>query len=88
MCYRVKGIIREEEPPEGSTEKKKKFYHFLVTVWPGPLSFEKTDKSLMQEKEFPERTGNFSDEDLSAIADYLNQQYEEQKALWDMVRYR
>lgn len=88
MCYRVAGKIREEELPEGSTEKPKKFYHFQVTVWPGPLCFEKTDEALKQTKDYPECTGNFSRDDLAAIADDLNKQYEEQKALWDTVRYK
>ncbi len=88
MCYKVSGKIREKELPEGSTEKPKKLYHFQVCIWPGPMSFEKTDESLKQTKDWPERVGNFVEEDLVEIADYLNAQYEEQKALWDTVRYR
>ncbi len=88
MCYMVTGKIRDEELPEGSEAKPKKLYHFEVCLWPGPLNFEKTNAELKQYRSFPERVGNFFEEDLVAVAEYINAQYEEQKPLWDTVRYR
>ncbi len=51
-----------------------------VVLYPGPYCFEKTPDEVKQTERFP-----FSEEGLQAVANYLNAQYEEQKALWDTV---
>lgn len=72
MHYRIKKVTKESE--EGNTDV------FLLTYWPGPLCLDKTDDELKQEMEFP-----FGEEGLVSIADYLNEQYEKQKELWESV---
>lgn len=91
MCYQIEGRSREVPPtPEeleaNPEQKPKKLWNFTVTLWPGPLCFEKTPAEMKQVKEYPPRE-KLSEEDLVAIAAYLNQQYEEQKPLWDTVRF-
>lgn len=53
---------------------------FSVVIYPGPYCYEKTADSLKQWAEFP-----FTEEGLEAVAEYLNAQFAEQKALWDTV---
>lgn len=91
MCYQIEGKCREAAPaPEelaaDPEQKPKKLWNFVVTLWPGPLCFEKTPAELKQVKEYPPRE-KLAEEDLVAVAAYLNEQYEEQKPLWDTVRY-
>lgn len=91
MCYMVEGrkmevMPTEEELAENPKKKPSVTWKFVVTVWPGPLSFEKTPAGLKQIKEYPERP-KLTEEDLVDITAYLNEQYEEQKPLWDTVRY-
>ncbi len=81
MCYLIEA--RRQEKKE---ENAKALWSFCVTLWPGPLCFEKTPKELKQTKEYPPRE-KLSEEDLLAITAYLNEQYKEQKALWDTARY-
>lgn len=91
MCYLIEGKKTELPPtkealaanPEAKPVKKK---FFRVTIYPGPLCFEKTAKELMQTKDYPLRD-DFIEEDLVDITAYLNEQYEQQRALWDTVRY-
>lgn len=91
MCYQVEGKKieippTEEELAEDPKKKPTVTWKFVVTIWPGPLSFEKTSSELKQVKAYPERP-KLTEEDLVAITAYLNEQYEEQKPLWDTVRY-
>lgn len=51
---------------------------FKVTYWPGPYILSKTPDNLKQYAEFP-----FSEEGLQSVADFLNEQYEKQKELWE-----
>ncbi len=91
MCYQIEGRKTEvppteEELAENPKKKPTATWRFIVTIWPGPLCIEKTPAELKQVKEYPERP-KLAEEDLAAVAAYLNEQYEEQKPLWDTVRY-
>ena len=52
-----------------------------VTIWPGPYGFAKTLQEFKQRKEF-----EFSPVGMEQAADWLNEQYVTQKALWDTVK--
>ncbi len=47
----------------------------LVTTWPGPFNFEKTDDSLKEK-----HTEEFSEEGMQKITDYLNKNAEKMNA--------
>ena len=49
----------------------------LVTIWPEPFCFEKTEESKKQSKEFP-----FGSEGLKDAIAWLNEQYEAQMEFW------
>ncbi len=51
--------------------------HFLASVWPEPMSYEKTDKDKIEEKRFP-----FTEEGLSLAVKWLNNCYESRKEEW------
>lgn len=51
-----------------------------VTIWPEPYSFEVTKEELKQTTEF-----EFGIEGKNQAVDWLNEQYELQKELWDRV---
>ncbi len=71
MNYRIARIQPEAEGAEPV---------FEVVIFPGPYCFDKTADTLKQSARFP-----FSEEGIQAVTDYLNEQYAEQKALWDTV---
>jgi hypothetical protein len=50
-------------------------YKLLVTTWPGPFNFEKTDDSLKEK-----HTEEFSEEGMQKITDYLNKNAEKMNA--------
>lgn len=52
-----------------------------VIIWPEPLGYAKTAESKKQRMEF-----TFSQEGLEEAADWMNEQYVNQKALWDVMR--
>ena len=52
-----------------------------VVIWPEPYCYTKTPEESKQRIEF-----EFTTEGVSQAADYLNEQYEQQKGLWDLVR--
>ncbi|WP_099467547.1 hypothetical protein [Konateibacter massiliensis] len=51
-----------------------------VTIWPEPYSYEMTKEEKKQTAEF-----EFSKEGEEAAVEWLNEQYEAQKELWDSV---
>ena len=52
-----------------------------VIIWPEPYCFAKTPEEKKQRKEF-----EFSGEGVMQAADWLNQQFLEQKSLWDLSK--
>ena len=52
---------------EGEAEGEKQDV-FLVSVWPEPYCYEKTDRAKMIERTFP-----YSKESFEGLADYLNE---------------
>lgn len=52
-----------------------------VTIWPEPLCYAKTEEDKKQRKEF-----EFTSDGVSAAADWLNEQYVEQKPLWELSK--
>ncbi len=60
--------ISQKEGEKGADDKKnKKEDRFLVSVWPEPYCYEKTDKEKIIERTFP-----YSEEEFNGFADYLN----------------
>lgn len=49
-----------------------------VTIWPGPLNYIKTPEDKKIRIELP-----FSPEGVEMAADWMNRQYEEDKAKWE-----
>lgn len=54
-----------------------------VIIWPEPYAYAYTDEELKQRKNFP-----LTDEGMLQICDYLNEQYESQRPLWEMSKTR
>lgn len=52
-----------------------------VIIWPEPYCYAKTEEEKKQRKEF-----EFSKEGVEMAADWLNEQYVEQKPLWELSR--
>lgn len=52
-----------------------------VVIWPEPFGYAKTPEKKKQRMEFA-----FSDEGLEQAVDWMNEQYEMQSALWNLVR--
>lgn len=52
-----------------------------VCIWPEPCCYAKTSEEKKQRKEFA-----FSEEGVKEAADWLNEQYIEQKPLWDLSK--
>lgn len=50
-----------------------------VIIWPEPYGYAKTE----EEKKF-RRNFEFSEDGLKKVVEYLNQQFEDQKALWSL----
>jgi hypothetical protein len=51
-----------------------------ITIWPEPYCYQVTKEELKQTTEF-----EFSKEGKNQAVDWLNEQYEKQKELWDSV---
>lgn len=71
MHYKIERVVTGEGDEEVS--------EFKVTYWPGPYTLAKTADTLKQEARFP-----FSEEGICQAADFLNEQYENQKELWQL----
>lgn len=52
-----------------------------VIIWPEPLGYAKTAENKKQRIEF-----TFNQEGLEEAVDWLNEQYVNQKALWDVMK--
>lgn len=52
-----------------------------VVIWPEPLGYAKTPENKKQRMEF-----GFSQEGLEEAVDWMNEQYEQQKALWNVIK--
>ncbi|WMC93513.1 hypothetical protein [Kineothrix sp. MB12-C1] len=50
-----------------------------VILWPEPFGYAKTPESKKQRMEFP-----FSQEGLEEAVDWMNEQHEVQRELWEM----
>lgn len=53
----------------------------LVHIWPEPFCFDKTDDSEKMHREFP-----YSEEGKAEIVAWLNEQYNEKKAIWEKAK--
>ena len=53
----------------------------LVTIWPEPCCYAKTPEEKKQRMEF-----DFSADGVMEAADWLNEQYIQQKPLWDLSK--
>ena len=76
MNYRIVKITKE-------TEDSVKTDLLEVSIWPGPLCYAKADDKLMQKSTYP-----YSEDGLLEITAYLNQQFKENRPLWDTVTHR
>lgn len=52
-----------------------------VVIWPEPLCYSKTDEEKKQRRDF-----DLSTDGVQQAADWLNQQYLEQKPLWELSK--
>lgn len=52
-----------------------------VIIWPEPYCYAKTEEEKKQRKEF-----DFSTDGVEMAADWLNEQYIEQKPLWELSK--
>ena len=52
-----------------------------VTIWPEPFGYAATPEKRKQRMDF-----SFSQNGLEEAVDWMNGQYEGQKALWDVVK--
>lgn len=52
-----------------------------VIIWPEPYGYAKTEEDRKQRKNF-----EFSEEGLKEAVRYLNSQFEEQAALWELSK--
>ena len=50
-----------------------------VIIWPEPYGYARTEEEKKLRKEFP-----FSEDGLKEAVVYLNQQFEDQRVLWDL----
>lgn len=66
-------MLKKKESGEGSLLE--------VCIWPEPYCYAKTPEEKKQRKEFP-----FSAEGVEEAADWLNEQYLQQKPLWELSR--
>lgn len=85
--FNVLEYVKKEEyiaSMQGMRYMLKKNGDFIdVVIWPEPKSLAKTDDSLKISAQFP-----LSQDGIEEARIYLNEQYEAQKSLWDMVRIR
>lgn len=71
LHYRISRV--EEEVPEGEEPK----VSLKLVYWPGPYTLEKTDEELRQTADF-----EYSNDGLTAIAEFLNGLFETKPELW------
>ncbi len=69
MRYRIS--LKKTEEPEQET--------LQVVLYPDEWSFENTDEALKQYYEFP-----YTEEGMATITEFLNEQAEKQKELWNL----
>ncbi len=65
-------MLRKKEEQDAKLE---------VTIWPEPFGYAATPENKKQRKDFV-----FSEKGLEEAVDWMNNQYEGQKALWDVVK--
>lgn len=66
-------MLRKKESGDGDVLE--------VIIWPEPYCYAKTEEEKKQRMEFP-----FSAEGIEQAADWLNEQYTEQKPLWELSK--
>ena len=66
-------MLRKKEIPDGNALE--------VIIWPEPYCYAKTEEAKKQRMEFP-----FTMDGIMEAADWLNEQYEVQKPLWEISR--
>ena len=66
-------MLRKKEKEDGA--------ELEVVIWPEPLCYAKTEEVKKQRREF-----EFTSEGVSKAAEWLNQQYTEQKPLWELSK--
>ena len=66
-------MLRKKEKEEGAALE--------VVIWPEPFCYAKTEEEKKQHREF-----EFTSEGVSEAAEWLNQQYTEQKSLWELSK--
>lgn len=66
-------MLKKTEKEEGSVLE--------VIIWPEPYCYAKTLEENKQRTEFP-----FTAEGVEQAADWLNEQYVQQKALWELSK--
>lgn len=52
-----------------------------VIIWPEPFGYNRTPEAKKQRMSFA-----FSNEGLEEAVDWMNEQYEQQKALWSVIK--
>lgn len=66
-------MLRKKETADGNVLE--------VIIWPEPYCYAKTEEDKKQRVEFP-----FTVEGVTKAADWLNEQYEVQRPLWEISR--
>ncbi len=66
-------MLRKKETEQGACLE--------AIIWPEPYCYAKTEEDKKQRREFP-----FSAEGVMEAADWLNEQYSDQKPLWEISR--
>ena len=66
-------MLKKTEKEEGSVLE--------VIIWPEPYCYAKTPEENKQRTEFP-----FTAEGVEQAADWLNEQYVQQKSLWELSK--
>lgn len=66
-------MLRKKETPDGNMLE--------VIIWPEPYCYARTEEEKKQRTEFP-----FTADGVMEAADWLNEQYEVQKPLWEISR--
>ncbi|EOS77833.1 MAG: hypothetical protein OSJ60_17155 [Lachnospiraceae bacterium] len=66
-------MLKKKEKEEGA--------RLEVIIWPEPLCYAKTEEAKKQRREF-----DFTSEGVFQAAEWLNQQYLDQKPLWELSK--
>lgn len=77
MRYMLKKHKKRVQEEDNEEEKEV----LLVTIWPEPCCYAKTPEEKKQRMEF-----DFSADGVMEAADWLNEQYIQQKPLWDLSK--